>query len=192
MLAGSQEGLAPLSGRCCPYLIFLPTHSTEASFFDYKKQLIHDLLASEQIVSLLSDDEQPIADPEELFLTRLYPFEYVPEVVTQGQTFICCDVDIQSTVNKTFLTPNLYIWVFTHKTKIMLPDGSVRTDRLCSEIAKVLNGSRYYGLGELELYSVRRFTPIQDYLGKVITFQTKDFNRLSPSAKPVPSNRKNR
>ena len=29
MLAGSQEGLAPLSGRCCPYLIFLPTHSTE-------------------------------------------------------------------------------------------------------------------------------------------------------------------
>ena len=31
MLAGSQEGLAPLSGRCCPYLIFLPTHSTEAS-----------------------------------------------------------------------------------------------------------------------------------------------------------------
>ena len=89
-------------------------------FFDYKKQLIHDLLASEQIVSLLSDDEQPIADPEELFLTRLYPFEYVPEVVTQGQTFICCDVDIQSTVNKTFLTPNLYIWVFTHKTKMML------------------------------------------------------------------------
>ena len=161
-------------------------------FFDYKKQLIHDLLASEQIVSLLSDDEQPIADPEELFLTRLYPFEYVPEVVTHGQTFICCDVDIQSTVNKTFLTPNLYIWVFTHKTKMMLPDGSVRTDRLCSEIAKVLNGSRYYGLGELELYSVRRFTPIQDYLGKVITFQTKDFNRLSPSAKPVPSNRKNR
>ena len=31
VLAGSQEGLAPLSGRCCPYLIFLPTHSTEAS-----------------------------------------------------------------------------------------------------------------------------------------------------------------
>ena len=34
MLAGSQEGLAPLSGRCCPYLIFLPTHSTEASYVE--------------------------------------------------------------------------------------------------------------------------------------------------------------
>lgn len=160
--------------------------------FDYKNQLIHDLLENKQIVRLLYDDEQPIADPKELFLTQLYPFEYVPEVVTQGNTFICCDVDIQSTANKTFLTPNLYIWVFAHKTKMILPEGGVRTDRLCSEIAKALNGSRYYGLGELELYSVRRFTPIQDYLGRVITFQTKDFNRLSPSTKPIPSNRKSR
>ena len=39
MLAGSQEGLAPLSGRCCPYLIFLPTHSTEASIF-FEESLI--------------------------------------------------------------------------------------------------------------------------------------------------------
>ncbi len=161
-------------------------------FFDYKNQLIHDLLTNEQIVHLLSDDNQPVETPEELFLTQLFPYEYVPEIVTQGRTFICCDVDIQGTSNKTFLTPNLYVWVFTQKTKMMLPNGGVRTDKLCSEIAKMLNGSRYYGLGELELYSVRRFTPIQDYLGKVITFQTKDFNRLSPSTKPVPSNRKNR
>lgn len=161
-------------------------------FFDYKNQLIHDLLTNEQIVHLLSDDNQPVEIPEELFLAQLFPYEYVPEIVTQGQTFVCCDVDIQGALNKTFFTPNLYIWVFTHKTKMMLPDGGVRTDRLCSEIVKTINGSRYYGLGELELYSVRRFTPIQDYLGKVITFQTKDFNRLSPTGKPAPSNRKHK
>ena len=40
-------------------------------FFDYKNQLIHDLLANEQIVSLLNDDERSISDPKELFLTRL-------------------------------------------------------------------------------------------------------------------------
>lgn len=161
-------------------------------FFDYKRQLMKDLLSNEKIVGLLSDGEGPVSEPEELVYTQIYPFEYIPETVTLGQTFICCDVDIQNATSKTFLTPVLYIWVFTHKNKLRLPDDSVRTDRLCSEIAETINGSRYYGLGELELYSVRRFTPIQDYLGKVITFQTKDFNRLSPSVKPVPSNRKNR
>ena len=71
-----------------------------------------------------------------------------------------------------------------------LPKGGVRVDRLCSEIAKAVNGSRYYGLGEMDLYAVKRFAPVTDYQGKVMTFQAKDFNRVSPTGKPVPSNRK--
>ena len=61
---------------------------------------------------------------------------------------------------------------------------------LASAIAKAINGSRYYGLGELDLYSVKRFAPITDYQGKVMTFHATDFNRLSPTGMPVPSNRK--
>lgn len=68
--------------------------------------------------------------------------------------------------------------------------GGIRTDKLCCEIAKAVNGSRYYGLGELDLYAVKRFAPITDYQGKVLTFQAKDFNRTLPTGKPVPSNRK--
>ena len=71
-----------------------------------------------------------------------------------------------------------------------LPEGGVRVDKLCSEIAKTINGSRYYGLGELDLYSVRRFAPITDYQGKVMSFQAKEFNRFTPTGKPIPSNRK--
>lgn len=82
------------------------------------------------------------------------------------------------------------IWVFTHKSKMQTPNGGVRTDRLCSEIAKAINGSRYYGLGELEMYSVKRFCPITDYIGKVMMFQTQEFNRQSPTGKAIPSNRK--
>ena len=159
-------------------------------FYDYKDRLIHDLLTNKEIVRLLDDDEKGIPNPEELVYAQLFPWEYVPETVTHGQTFICCDVDIQKVTSKTFLTPYLYIWVFTHKSKIRLWDGGVRTDKLCSEIAETINGSRYYGLGELELYSVKRFAPITDYQGRAMIFQTKDFNRLSPNGKPTPSNRK--
>ena len=161
-------------------------------FYDYKNQLIGDLLTSENIVRLLADDCKPVDNAKDLVYTQVFPYEYVPETIEHGMTFICCDVDIQKSVNKTFLLPVLYIWVFSHKSKLKLPngEGGVRTDRLCSEIARVINGSRYYGLGELDLYAVKRFAPISDYQGKVMTFQAKDFNRTSPTGKPVPSNRK--
>lgn len=158
--------------------------------FDYKNRLVHDLLTNKEVVRLLDDDEEGIQNPEELVYTQVFPYEYVPEMITHGQTFICCDVDIQKVTSKTFLTPYLYIWVFTHKSKIRLRDSGVRTDRLCSEIVEAINGSRYYGLGELELNSARRFHPIDDYLGRVLTFNATDFNRLSPSGKSAPSNRK--
>lgn len=159
-------------------------------FFDYKNQLMEDLLTNPRIVQLLCDNDIIPEHPEKLVYEQVYPYEYIPDTVEHGQTFICCDVDIQRSINKTYLLPVLYIWVFSHKSKLRLPEGGVRTDKLASEIAKTINGSRYYGLGELDLYSSKRFAPIVDYQGKVLTFQATDFNRLSPTGKQVPSNRK--
>ena len=159
-------------------------------FFDYKNRLMEDLLTKPNIVQLLSDDDEVADNPASLVYNQVYPFEYIPEIVQHGKTFICCDVDVQRSMNKTYLLPVLYVWVFSHKSKLRLPEGGVRTDKLVSEIAKVLNGSRYYGLGELDLYSVKRFAPITDYQGKVMMFQATDFNRQSPTGKPAPSNRK--
>lgn len=159
-------------------------------FFNYKNQLMNDLLTNEQIVQLLSDDGKKRHEAKSLMYSQIFPYEYIPDPVVHGQTFICCDVDIQRVESKTFLRPTLYIWVFTHKSKMRLPEGGVRVDKLCAEIAKKINGSRYYGLGELEFASSRRFAPITDYQGKVLTFQTRDFNRLSPSGRSAPSNRR--
>ena len=159
-------------------------------FFDYKNQLVADLLTNDKIVRLLTDDCTYINNPENLVYNQVFPYEYIPETIEHGQTFICCDVDIQKSVNKTFLLPVLYVWVFTHKSKLRLPEGGVRTDKLASEISKTINGSRYYGLGELHLYSAKRFAPITDYQGKVLTFQATEFNRFTPTGKPVPANRK--
>jgi len=159
--------------------------------YAYKNQLMDDLLTDETIVRLLSDNCTEIEHPEALMYKQVFPFEYIPETIEHGQTFVCCDVDIQKTMNKTFLQPTLYIWIFTHKSKLRLPNGGgVRIDRLCSEIAKKINGSRDYGLGELDLYSVKRFAPISDYQGKIMTFYAKEFNRLYPTGKQAPSNRR--
>ena len=159
-------------------------------FFDYKNQLMEDLLTNQKIVELVNGDIS-FDDADSLVYMQVFPYEYVPDTVEHGNTFICIDVDIQESVNKTFLLPTLYVWVFTHRSLLRLPNGGgVRTDKLCSEICNAINGSRMYGLGELNLYSVKRFAPMTDYQGKCMTFHAVDFNKQFNPQKPTPSNRK--
>ena len=150
---------------------------------------MEDLLTNSEIVRLVNDTVT-LENAEALAYTQVFPCEYVPDTVEHGTTYICFDVDILESVNKTYLLPTLYVWVFTHKSLLRLPEGGVRTDKLCSEICKAINGSREYGLGELNLYSVKRFAPMTDYQGKCMTFYAVDFNRQYDPKKKTPSNRK--
>lgn len=157
--------------------------------FDYKNKLMEDLLTNKDIVSLVNDNVS-IENASSLAYKQIFPCEYVPETVQDGATYICFDVDIQQSFNKTFLSPILYVWVFAHRSRLRLPEGGVRTDKICAKICETINGSRYYGLGELNLEAVKRFAPMTDYQGKVMIFYAKDFNRQFNGMKPTPSNRK--
>lgn len=158
-------------------------------FFKYKNKLMEDILTTPSIVDLISPGIKP-EKIHDLAYRQVFPYEFVPDTVEQGETFICFDVDIQKSVNKTYLLPTLYVWVFTHKSLLRLPEGGVRTDRLCSEICKKINGSKEYGLGDLDLYSVKRFAPMTDYQGKCLTFYATDFNRIYDPNKKIPKDRK--
>lgn len=158
-------------------------------FFDYKNQLMKDILTNESIVKLI-DEKIDIDSAHLLAYERVFPYEFIPKTIEYGNTYVCFDVDIQKQLNKTFYMPTIYVWAFSHQSKLRLPEGGVRTDKLVSEIAKAINGSRLYGLGELDLQSVRRFAPVADYQGKVMTFQATEFNRPAPNMRPLPSNRK--
>lgn len=159
-------------------------------FYDYKNQLMEDLLTTESIVRLI-DDTVGLKDAPSLAYRNVFPYEFIPETVEHGSTFICFEVDIQKAANKTFYMPTLYIWVFAHKSKMRLENGKgVRTDKLCSEICKKINGSKEYGLGELDLYSAKRFSPMTAYNGKLLTFTATDFNRQYDGTKRTPANRK--
>lgn len=158
-------------------------------FFDYKNQLMKQLCSSEDVVRLVTDSKVAPVPNIDLRYTQIFPFEFVPDTTSEGKTFICFDVDIVNVYNKTFYAPALYIWAFTHKSKLQMLEGGVRTDHLAVAINRELNGSRLFGLGELDLRSVERFSPIDDYQGRVLTYTATDFNRPGVSYKP-PKNRK--
>ena len=160
-----------------------------ADFFDYKNQLMHDIVTSDEIVKLINQDIET-ADAESLIYTQIFPYEYLPETTQEGKTYICCDVDVYMAESKTFLTAVLYIWIFAHKANLRAPEGGVRVDKLCNLICEKINGSRFYGLGELGIYSCKRFAPQTDYQGKMLTFRVNEINRFRDPKKKIPQNRK--
>lgn len=158
--------------------------------FDYKNKIMKELCTNEKIFKLIIDNDNNVNPNYSLAYKHIFPYEYIPETVDDAQTFICFDVDITEVQNKTFYMPVLYFWIFTHKSKMRLKEGGIRIDTLCSEIDCVFNGNRNFGLGEMNLHSVERFSPILDYQGRVLTYYAKDFNRPRPTYKNPPHNRK--
>ena len=157
--------------------------------FDYKNELMKVLCSNKSVVRLITDDEAADIPNHHLAYKNIFPFEYVPDTIGNGGTFICYDVDVLDVQNRTYLYPVLYVWIFTHKSKLRLPEGGIRLDSLAIEINKELNGSRHFGLGELQLGRVDRFVPIDDFQGRCLTFYAKDFNNINPS-KRAPVNRR--
>lgn len=160
-------------------------------FYDYKNRLMMDICSNEKIVSLITGEEHPTVPDKTLPYTQVYPFQFIPETENNARTFVCFDVDIlyKRQTNKTFYYPVIYIWVMAHKSKMRTKGKGVLIDAITCEIDHMLNGSRYYGQGELELGPVERFIPTTDYLGREMVYYTRDFNR-SPGMKPTPVNRK--
>lgn len=158
-------------------------------FYDYKNQLMKDILSDEEIVPLI-DEDILMQDAYKLAYKNVYPLEYMPETIHDGRTFVCFDVSVQESVNKTYLLPTLYVWVFVHRDKLRLPEGGVRSDAICSAICDKINGSREYCLGELDLYSVKPVQIVTDYPGKVMVFHGTEFNRQYEPNRYTPSNRK--
>lgn len=157
-------------------------------FFNYKNQLMQDLCSNEEIVQRVTGNRDADVPNHGLPYTQIFPYEFVPETVSEARTFICFDVDMTRALSKTLYVPTLYIFVFTHKSLLRAPDGGVLIDNISAAIDEMLNGNRFYGLGELELESASRFVPIQDYYGRILVYTAKDFNRSS-GKRETPANR---
>lgn len=158
-------------------------------FYDYKNLLMKDLCCNPEVVKLVTGNPNPKVPNHQLAYTQIFPYENVLETESEAKTFICFDVDIIQVPSKTYYVPVLYIWALAHKSNFRLPEGGLLLDKLTVEINKMLNGSRYFGMGELKLTSVHRFIPILDYEGRALTYTAKDWNRRTAN-REIPSNRK--
>lgn len=157
-------------------------------FFNYKNRLMEDICKTKPIIQLLTGKSDPSLPATDLIYEQIFPYEFLPDTEDKAKSFICFDADITE-VGKTIYMPVLYIWVFCHKSSLRIPGGGVLPDELAKEVNKKINGSRLYGLGALDLYGVHRFSPADDFLGRVLTYKATDWYKGRNYKHPIPAKR---
>lgn len=144
----------------------------------YKDRMAQAFCTSDRIAELLRLADQPLISGKDLMYSRVFPYAHVPNVSEEGRSFICFDIDVPAVKSNIIKTVQISIYVMAHQNIMRLPDGGgMRIDVLASEVDKIMNGSTQYGLGTVELMSMRGFAPITGYYGRELKYRVSDINR---------------
>lgn len=143
----------------------------------YKDRMAQAFCTSSGLSDLLQLDNSPIVVGKDLMYARVFPYAHVPNVSEEGQSFICFDIDVPTVQSDIIKTVQINIYVMAHQNIMRLPENKgMRIDVMASEVDKIMNGSTQYGLGTVELMSMRGFTPITGYYGRELKYRVKDIN----------------
>lgn len=144
----------------------------------YKAKLMEVICTSTSIANLLHVTEGNVLYGKDLAYKQVFPYSYIPTVTEHAQCFVCFNVNVPSSKNNVIKDIQITIYVMCEKKLMRMTDGSgIRIDLMASEVDKLLNGNYSFGLGEMELLSMREFVPIDGYYGNEIRYHVKDFNR---------------
>lgn len=147
-------------------------------------KLLHDPCVVEALLGKVSEED----DVEELLLGEesgapghIYDFEYVPEINENTDTYLCVEAVVKTAPTDTAYTIYLYVFAYCHK-KIMHSYsrdgmGGNKADILASDVDKILNGSRDFGIGRLRLLGDDIYKPNNAYYGRCIVYESEAFNR---------------
>lgn len=122
-------------------------------------------------------DQPDIEDPSELFYTSIYPYSRVPELPTEGKSFVTMAFrEYRKTKNNFFKSGYIYIHAFTHLSLIRTDYGVLRYDLMINEIDKLMNDKRGLGIGKTEFYKMDEYYVNEQYLGNYIAYKVYEQN----------------
>lgn len=145
----------------------------------YKAEIMKTLCSTQSIVDLITNTTDTTVPATGLKYTKIFPYDYLEGCVEEAGTYICFDIDITEAKTFSILSARTYIWIITHSSLMRVPNKGTRLDLLYHAIVNELNGKHDMGIGMFGLAQrnpVTRFNTPEGYHGKLIVFDSKDFN----------------
>lgn len=143
---------------------------------EYRDTIMEQLSKSDKIVGLLRPDDKPNMKSYEMVYKCIFPYDHIIDKASDVGTYICFDIVSPRVIDRAFVDLRIYFWVIAHDRCMRTANGLV-TDLVCGEIDRVMNGSKDFGLGTVELMDWNRFAPADCFHGRSLVYRTVDFNR---------------
>lgn len=142
----------------------------------YRDTIVQQLLKSDTIISLLGTDESRPKKPSDMVYQYLYPYDRIIDKTSEAGNYLCFDIVAPRIINRAFTDFRIYFWIISHDRWMQTPKG-LASDLLSIEVEHIMNGSRNFGLGTVELTGWDRFNPAECFHGRSLVYRTVDFNR---------------
>lgn len=150
---------------------------------DYKFNVITAISNSKDVVGLMVDKPDPdVYGPDGDEARRhMFDYDYVDNTQLEAGSYIMIDCDMVSAPTGTIKWLEVYVQVMVSKSIMELDhkkfSGMIgnRLDNLIRQIDLLINGSRDYGIGQLQLVGVRTARVPSSFSSKLMTYRTPDF-----------------
>lgn len=154
----------------------------------YKHKVASVFANDPDIIDVLLGPVDEDTDTDEMLLGddpdscgHIFEYEYVDDTNETTDTYLCMETVVAKAPTTTAYRVYLYIFAYCHK-KIMQSykrEGKVgtRVDILAADVDRLLNGSKDFGIGKLNLVSDDVYKPNNKYYGRCICYEAVDFNR---------------
>lgn len=153
--------------------------ANSTSISEFKERIVKAIAKDETL--FYAFDAKDCENGGDLINTHIFKYNKNPETITETITFMTVMVHTKARDrNKTFVTPTLELWIYSHKDHMNM-DFRITKDNRNDYISMLLddkfNGSTEYGgIGKLQLISNTEGTYNQNFLFRRLIFETVDIN----------------
>lgn len=150
--------------------------NTDDKMTKYRNIIVSQLCSDSRIVSILSNGNDE-TDGYDLVWNRIFPFEYVPDVTSSASPYICFDIVADDNSVNTFQNMSIYFFISTHYSISAQRSGmGLVCDELAHRVQLLFNDKLISGVGKCKFISNHIYAPSDDFRGRVLRFDVRDFN----------------
>lgn len=152
----------------------------------YKSEVIKQICKSQPTIGLLGNNpniDLRSEDASYIMDNNIYDFNYVSKTIERADAFIMVDADMIGPTSGTMNSWELYVQVVCHKDYVPLDPSTFkgvsgnRLDNLAGEIDSLLNGTRLFGIGQLDLAGCVTASVPDSFSSKLLTYRINEFRR---------------
>lgn len=155
---------------------------------EYPAKAIHKIGTDKTVAALLTNDpdiDMSSDEADDIFDKYLYDYGYVDDSATESRAYICAEAEATKSMTSAVQNVKLYVTVVCHKRFMSIDPAKFpgmignRRDNIVRYADRLLNGSDIFGIGKLQLESVKTMSAPVGYTARELTYRVADFKSKS-------------